>query len=263
MNLQTKYNRSMKDEKNFYVKISEKLVRDTNLNATAKGVMLIILANNDKYILHKSVAQKQANMGRKGFDTVWNSLMNHGYIQSEKFITKEGIVYQYTINEDPSNSLILTGDPLSTVGLSTVGKESSNNNQKNNNQKNNITKTSDPVESLSISLSDEEECLNTFLKDANADNNVDTDKWTVTKEDKAIMADLLRYHELEHLKDRLYILGDREGLKYVSLSILYKDLNGETWREFNERLRREEDSVLLDAAMAQRRAERYSVNEDK
>ena len=59
-------------------------------------------------------------MGRKGFNTVWETLEKYGYIQTEKCYTENGIVYQYTINEEPnddedSNSLIPNTDPFPTA----------------------------------------------------------------------------------------------------------------------------------------------------
>ena len=185
--MKTIYNRAIKNETNFYMKISEKLVRDTNLTAAAKGVMLIILANNDSFEIYKTNIQKQSNMGKEGFNTVWKELEKYGYINTEKLITRDGAVYQYTINEDPCNSLILTPTGNPTVGFPTVGNPTTNNNQDNNNQYNNDTngKTNEKAVASSAIDSNPAQDIFNYLVEQNITelDYKDADRWTMNDRD--------------------------------------------------------------------------------
>lgn len=91
-------NRAMHNKTFTYTTISNFLVRDERLNATEKGLMLMILSNNEnEYILNMKTLQKQAKIGEDAFFKATKHLKDFGYLFKKRI--KGGV--RWTINEIP------------------------------------------------------------------------------------------------------------------------------------------------------------------
>lgn len=102
-------NRAMHNKTFTYTTISNFLVRDERLNATEKGLMLMILSNNEnEYILNMKTLQKQAKIGEDAFFKATRHLKELGYINKKRI--KGGV--RWTINEIPK--IVIIDTPTST-----------------------------------------------------------------------------------------------------------------------------------------------------
>jgi hypothetical protein len=97
MKNKTTFNREPHNSENTYTVISNKLVNDDRLTATAKGIMLMILSNSDNYVLNISYIQKISGVGEVHFQTNINKLKELGYLIKSRI--QGG--YHWIINESP------------------------------------------------------------------------------------------------------------------------------------------------------------------
>ncbi len=106
-----------------YTCISNHLIKDERLSATEKGIMALILSNDDKkYILNMSVLQKTCRIGDDKFNSSIKNLVNLGYINKRRF---QGGIH-WTINEIPSNgNSKKSTKPENTSGESTSSENTS------------------------------------------------------------------------------------------------------------------------------------------
>ena len=232
----TIYHRSVKDKNNYYTMISNKLVKDDRLSFIEVGIMTWILSNNDSFILNKGFIQKRSGLGRTVFNRAWKALEDLGYIQSYKaMISGQGSVYQYTINETPADSDTQPKSLIFNDRSNMVSRESAPNKYQPIIINNTNAMTSDIVSDESREL------ILSSIKDSNRSKGKYTDdeidNWKLNPEDEEIIDDLLHDHDVDELTNRIDRLEERESLKYVSLSILYKDIQGETWREYKDRVK--------------------------
>jgi len=87
------------NHKSSYTCITNYLIKDERLNATEKGIMLLILSNDDKkYVLNMSILKKQCNIGDDRFNTSKRNLINLGYLNKQRI--QCGI--HWIVNEIPN-----------------------------------------------------------------------------------------------------------------------------------------------------------------
>lgn len=97
MNQKTVFNRAKHTLTNPYLKISSKLIRDPNLDATAIGIMNIILNNSNDYIINKKDIQSRSNLNSNQFKVHWKMLLQYKYIVA---LPMGNHVWKYIINEE-------------------------------------------------------------------------------------------------------------------------------------------------------------------
>lgn len=76
----TVYIRESYNEEHPYTIISNHLVKDERLNATEKGIMLMILSNANIYILNSTYLQKESGLGKVQFNKCMKQLQELGYL---------------------------------------------------------------------------------------------------------------------------------------------------------------------------------------
>ena len=86
------------DKDNPYTCVTNMLVQDDRLNATEKGLMLILLSNADSYILNSTYFIQQTGLGNNRFYNCWNHLIELGYINKRQI---QGAC-EWVINEFPN-----------------------------------------------------------------------------------------------------------------------------------------------------------------
>lgn len=111
MNNQTTYNRAKHNKKHPYDTISKKLIRDKRLNATAVGLMSIILSNSDSYIINRNDILNRSNLNSNQFKVTWKMLMDYKYIVA---IYEGNHKWSYIINEEGDQQEV-TGNSLQEV----------------------------------------------------------------------------------------------------------------------------------------------------
>tara|TARA_R110002050_G_scaffold187306_1_gene321744 strand:- start:20562 stop:21635 length:1074 start_codon:yes stop_codon:yes gene_type:complete len=80
----TIYHRSANNGKdNFYSKIDNRLIKNEELSADSKIVMISILAESDSYIVYKENLKKRLRIGTQRFNKAWSELISHGYIMDK------------------------------------------------------------------------------------------------------------------------------------------------------------------------------------
>ena len=114
-----------------YTCITNLLIKDDRLSATEKGIMALILSNDDKkYILYMSVLQKTCRIGDDKFNSSIKNLVNLGYINKRRF---QGGIH-WTINEIPSNgNSKKSTKPENTSSENTSGENTSGENTNSEN----------------------------------------------------------------------------------------------------------------------------------
>ena len=76
----TVYIRESHNDEHPYTVISNHIVKDERLTATEKGIMLMILANNNSYVLNSSYLQKESGLGKVQFNKTMKRLQEHNYL---------------------------------------------------------------------------------------------------------------------------------------------------------------------------------------
>ena len=76
----TVYIRESYNEEHPFTIISNHLVKDERLNASEKGLMLMILSNRNDYILNSSYLQKESGLGKTTFNKSMRTLQKVGYL---------------------------------------------------------------------------------------------------------------------------------------------------------------------------------------
>lgn len=76
----TVYIRESYNEEHPFTIISNHLVKDENLNATEKGIMLMILSNANIYVLNSTYLQKESGIGKVQFNKCMKHLQELGYL---------------------------------------------------------------------------------------------------------------------------------------------------------------------------------------
>ena len=86
------------NHKSSYTCITNHLIKDERLNATEKGIMLLILSNDDKkYVLNMSVLKKLCKIGDDRFNASKRNLVTLGYINKKRI---QGGIH-WIVNEIP------------------------------------------------------------------------------------------------------------------------------------------------------------------
>ena len=93
----TKISRVKHLAENPYTCITNRLIQDEHLNATEKGMMLMLLSNADSYILNSTYFIQQTGLGNTQYYNCWNHLIELGYINKRQI--QGG--YEWIINESP------------------------------------------------------------------------------------------------------------------------------------------------------------------
>lgn len=93
----TIYNRCKKDKNNSYTIISNNIVKNKFLSYLEKGIMLILLSNDDSWAINKKQVFKESNVGETNFNKAWANLVKYNYIEMRRI--KGGV--EWTINECP------------------------------------------------------------------------------------------------------------------------------------------------------------------
>lgn len=84
-----------------YTVVSNEAARG-KLSAGALGLLVLLLANQDTFIIHKTEIEKRSGFGETKFNEYWNELVDNGFIYSLKQ-SKGRISYHYVIVNDPTN----------------------------------------------------------------------------------------------------------------------------------------------------------------
>ncbi len=76
----TVYIRESYNDEHPYTIISNHIVKDERLTATEKGLMLMILSNDNSYVLNSSYLQKESGLGKVQFNKTMKRLQELGYL---------------------------------------------------------------------------------------------------------------------------------------------------------------------------------------
>ena len=95
---QTIYYRSVHNKENPYLQISRALIQDDRLSAIAVGLMVIILSNNDSFVLNVGHLKKVSKLTKTQFYKAWDSLQEYQYVVQRKSGKNS---WHYIVNEAP------------------------------------------------------------------------------------------------------------------------------------------------------------------
>lgn len=95
---QTIYYRSVHNKENPYLQISRALIQDDRLSAIAVGLMVLILSNNDSFVLNVGHLKKVSKLTKTQFYKAWDSLQEYQYVLQRKSGKNS---WHYIVNEAP------------------------------------------------------------------------------------------------------------------------------------------------------------------
>lgn len=84
-----------------YTVVSKEATRG-KLSVGALGLLVLLLANQDTFIIHKTEIANRSEFGETKFNEYWDELVDNGFIHSLKQ-SKGRISYHYVIVNDPTN----------------------------------------------------------------------------------------------------------------------------------------------------------------
>ena len=84
-----------------YTAVSNEATRG-KLSVGALGLLVLLLANQDTFIIHKTEIANRSEFGETKFNEYWDELVDNGFIHSLKQ-SKGRISYHYVIVNDPTN----------------------------------------------------------------------------------------------------------------------------------------------------------------
>jgi hypothetical protein len=143
----TVYIRESCNEKHPYTIISNHLVKDNRLTATEKGLMLMILSNQNIYVLNSSYLQKESGLGKVQFNKAMKRLQELGYLLKKplknggyKWIVMEStLIYDelqkmgYLTYDNDKSTWIINEELESSLQLFDFHRKSENRNPTNGN----------------------------------------------------------------------------------------------------------------------------------
>lgn len=91
-----------KKEKGNFTMISNELLRDTTLSASAKGIMCYLLSCKDDFDLTTEKIMKMTGTKRRKMDSIIKELIDKGYLE-RKIIRDKGtfVKFEFIVHERP------------------------------------------------------------------------------------------------------------------------------------------------------------------
>jgi hypothetical protein len=96
--------RSNKTGKSRYTPISNDIIQSKTLSIEERGVLIYLLSLPENWAIYKKYIWKDINIGRDKFNKVWKSLVEYGYITTEKvFDGNTNLItgYNHIVYEEP------------------------------------------------------------------------------------------------------------------------------------------------------------------